>query len=152
MEKRTLFRIMSHNQLCWNFLLGKILNLVRHLNFQLSKIKERKQRIIAAGGYLENVYSAGFYTFLSQTRFCFRSFQGDAEKERRKRSSIWIGLCAKLLLDSSFSACSRGTGAKFGMIEKTSMVLKYGLHVNSWRTLYFQTTWWDNLLETEKTK
>lgn len=44
------------------------LKFARHLNFQLSKIKERKQRIIAAGGYLENVYSAGFYTFLSQTR------------------------------------------------------------------------------------
>lgn len=54
---------MSHNQLCWNILLGRILNLVRYLNFKLSKIRERKQRIIAPGGYLENVYSAGFYTF-----------------------------------------------------------------------------------------
>lgn len=70
------------------------------------------------------------FTLLSQTRFCFRSFKGDRGKERCKRSRIWIGFCAKLL-ESSFSACSSSTYAKFGMIEKTSMVLKYELHVNS---------------------
>lgn len=73
---------------------------------------------------------------LDFTLFCLRLGSASGafrvmRKERRKRSSIWIGLCAKLLLDSSFSACSRGTDAEFGMIEKTSMVLKYGLHVNS---------------------
>ena len=53
---------MSHNQLCWNILLGKILTLVRYLNSQLAKIRERKQRILEPWGHSENVYSAGFYT------------------------------------------------------------------------------------------